>query len=188
MRLSDFIVANRTAILLEWERFVKTLRAGRRVDEVALRAHAEQILMTIAAEMRMPQTGEEQEAKSKGQGARRAGARSNAAQSHAGSRLAAGFKLNELMAEFRALRASVVRLWMNSIAGAEPGTLDELARFNDALDEALADAIGHFSEALDRSRELFMGVLGHDLRTPLQVILQSAEALSQAVPSGRRRN
>ena len=68
MRLSDFIVANRTAILLEWERFVKTLRAGRRVDEVALRAHAEQILMTIAAEMRKPQTGEEQEAKSKGQG------------------------------------------------------------------------------------------------------------------------
>ena len=83
------------------------------------------------------------------------------------------------MAEFRALRASVVRLWMNSIAGAEPGTLDELARFNDALDEALADAIGHFSETLDRSRELFMGVLGHDLRTPLQVMLQSAEALSR---------
>jgi signal transduction histidine kinase len=100
-------------------------------------------------------------------------------QSHAGTRLAAGFKLNEVMAEYRALRASVVRLWVNSIAGAEPGTLDELARFNDALDEALADAIGHFSEALDRSRELFMGVLGHDLRTPLHVILQSAESLNR---------
>jgi signal transduction histidine kinase len=179
VRLSDFILDNRNAILLEWERFVKTLRAGGRVDEAAQRAHAEQILMTIAAEMRVPQTGEEQEAKSKSQGGRRLGARSSAAQSHAGSRLAAGFKLNELMAEYRALRASVVRLWMNSIAGAEPGTLDELARFNDALDEALAEAIAHFSEALDRSRELFMGVLGHDLRTPLHVILQSAESLSR---------
>ncbi|HVF16951.1 MAG TPA: HAMP domain-containing sensor histidine kinase, partial [Steroidobacteraceae bacterium] len=38
----------------------------------------------------------------------------------------------------------------------------------------------YFAGQLDRSRELFMGILGHDLRTPLHVIQTSAEVLLRA--------
>ena len=41
----------------------------------------------------------------------------------------------------------------------------------------LAESIRYFAGQLDRSRELFMGILGHDLRTPLHVIQSSAERL-----------
>ena len=53
------------------------------------------------------------------------------------------------------------------------GTLDELTRFNEGIDQALTESVVRFNDQVDESRELYMGVLGHDLRTPLQVIVQS---------------
>jgi hypothetical protein len=58
------------------------------------------------------------------------------------------------------------------------------------MDQALTESISRFSRELDRSRELFMGMLGHDLRTPLQVILQTTRVVSKVLgepsaPDGR---
>jgi signal transduction histidine kinase len=52
-----------------------------------------------------------------------------------------------------------------------------MTRFNEAIDEALTKSVARYSGRLDRSRELFLGVLGHDLRGPLGAVLNSAQYL-----------
>jgi hypothetical protein len=55
--LSDFIAANKTLIVDECEAFARTLGpAAEDMDRAALRDHISQILVTIAADMKVPQT------------------------------------------------------------------------------------------------------------------------------------
>jgi signal transduction histidine kinase len=82
-----------------------------------------------------------------------------------------------MVSEFRALRASVIRLWIAQRGRSDDDWPYELTRFNEAIDQALCESVRCFSAQLDRSRELFMGVLGHDLRTPLHIILASSAKL-----------
>jgi signal transduction histidine kinase len=86
------------------------VRAGR-CGAAALRDHAEQILRAIAKDLRTPQTRVEQSAKSKGQAPVMLKATETAAQTHAVLRATEGFSIRQLVAEYRALRASVLRLW-----------------------------------------------------------------------------
>ncbi|MDP3215989.1 MAG: HAMP domain-containing sensor histidine kinase, partial [Deltaproteobacteria bacterium] len=83
-----------------------------------------------------------------------------------------GFKLGQMVAEYRALRASVLRLWEKE--GSDPGGV---TRFNEALDEALAEAVHRFTETTDHYRDQSLGILGHDLRNPLAAIVTGATLL-----------
>src|SRR3954469_16884261 len=88
----------------------------------------------------------------------------------------AGFDLRQLAAEFRALRASVLRLWLKR--GVEDATaFYQMTRFNEAIDQALAESIANYSDEVGRSRDTFLAILGHDLRTPLSAIANSASYL-----------
>jgi signal transduction histidine kinase len=51
-------------------------------------------------------------------------------------------------------------------------------RFNEAIDQALAESIAFFTAEVDRVRKLFLGMLGHDMRTPLQAIQMTASYLA----------
>lgn len=51
-------------------------------------------------------------------------------------------------------------------------------RFNEAIDQALAESISFFNAQVEKSRNLLLGMVGHDLRTPLQSILLTANYLS----------
>jgi len=93
---------------------------------------------------------------------------------HARVRLQQGFTLDNVVAEYRALRACVIRLMRQS--GQDP-TLDEVVRFNDAVDQALAESIAWYGSAVEHGRELFLAVFGHDLRDPLGAIQLSAEVI-----------
>ncbi|HEY2094257.1 MAG TPA: hypothetical protein VGJ81_20505 [Thermoanaerobaculia bacterium] len=66
MRLAEFMVANVEPILVEWERFARSLSPGTDMDIVALRDHAEDILQAAARDMLAPQSAVEQSDKSKG--------------------------------------------------------------------------------------------------------------------------
>ncbi|HYQ92252.1 MAG TPA: HAMP domain-containing sensor histidine kinase, partial [Candidatus Competibacteraceae bacterium] len=88
-----------------------------------------------------------------------------------------GFDINQLAAEYRALRASVLRLWMDGCQR-EDLDLEDLIRFNEAIDQALAESIGFFSAQVDRARNLLLGMLGHDMRSPLQAIQMTASYLA----------
>lgn len=99
-----------------------------------------------------------------------------AAQTHALLRARAGFNIIELTAEYRALRASVLRLWMDEC---EPDALhlNDVIRFTEASDQALAESVGFFSAQVEQSRNLLLGMLGHDMRSPLPAIQATASYL-----------
>src|SRR5438477_1585376 len=116
MRLADFILANTEPILMEWEAFARSISAGSKMEALALRDHAGDILRATARDMVSSQTAAQQSAKSKGHGRLRedSGALNGASEQHAVCRLGSGFDLMEVISEYRALRASVLRLWHDS--------------------------------------------------------------------------
>jgi signal transduction histidine kinase len=176
MRLSDFILQHMEDILVEWEQFARTIPATAGMDQADLRNGTERILRTIAHDMRRLQTDAQQEAKSKAQ-ADPHGPGDTAAESHGSTRWAEGFELNQMASEYRALRASVIRLWTANMSNADSDDLYQMTRFNEGIDQALTESIARFQAKLDRSRELFVGMLGHDLRTPLSAIVNTARLM-----------
>lgn len=178
MRLSDFILRDMEAILGEWEAFAATLLpAATGMTSLTLRDHAQQILEAVAADLLTEQSAEAQAEKSKGRATRIMDAPETAAQTHAVLRAQSGFDINQLAAEYRALRASVLRLWLEACAPGFPD-LDELIRFNEAIDQAVAESVYFFSAKIEQARNLLLGMLGHDMRSPLQTIQMTATYLS----------
>jgi signal transduction histidine kinase len=176
--LSDFIAAHTTLIVDECEAFARTLGpAAEDLDRADLRDHIGQILVTIAADMKVPQTEWQRSEKSKGHAGAVEGTPAPAAETHGGLRAASGFDISQTAAEYRALRASVIRLWLGTLPTLGPDQVEELTRFNEAMDQALAETLLQFATAAAASRNLFLGVLSHELRTPLGTIVGSAEAL-----------
>jgi signal transduction histidine kinase len=127
------------------------------------------------------QSGAQQSDKSKGRGHGRADSLSlnGASEEHAVGRVGSGFNLMEVIAEYRALRASVIRLWRESNPDPDARDLEDLTRFNESIDQSLTKAAGSYTNRVDQSREMFLAILGHDLRSPLFAITMSAEALSR---------
>lgn len=177
MLLSDFILENINEILAEWEKFARTIPASIGMDRTALRDEASRILKTIAQDMKRDQSPADQEAKSKGEVLRAPDAADTGAESHADARLEYGFNLTDIVSEYRALRATVIRLWTRALSTVDGDSLLELTRFNEGIDQAVSESIAHYEAAREHSRELFLGVLGHDLRTPIGVVLMAAEYL-----------
>ena len=52
--------------------------------------------------------------------------------------------------------------------------IDDLTRFNESIDQALTESIKDYSKKLELSRNLFLGILSHDLRNPLGAISMSS--------------
>ncbi|MGZ8846533.1 MAG: ATP-binding protein [Pyrinomonadaceae bacterium] len=178
MRWADFILRNMETILEEWEEFAATLLpAATGMTSLALRDHAKQILEAVAKDLSTPQTNEAQAEKSKGRAPKLREAPETAAQTHAVLRARSGFDINQLAAEYRALRASVLHLWMDACEPDEI-SVDDVVRFNEAIDQAIAESISFFSAQVDQSRNLLLGMLGHDMRNPLNSILMTAQYLA----------
>jgi signal transduction histidine kinase len=178
MRLADFILRDMEIILGQWEAFAAMLLpAAANMKSPALRDHAQQILEAVAADLATAQTTEAQRAKSLGQTPKLTEAPQTAAQTHGHLRARSGFEINQLAAEYRALRASVLRLWMDACQPEAPHP-DDIIRFNEAIDQALAESVSFFSAQVDQARNLLLGMLGHDMRSPLQAIQMTAMHLA----------
>ncbi len=144
MRLSRFIRDHKEPILQAWEDFARTIETPQAmVDAASLRDHASLMLDTIIADLDQPQTALEQSQKSKGL-ARRSGA-DTYAEIHAADRLASGYTINQLVSEYRALRASVLTLWAHASPRVMLTDPDDMMRFNEAIDEALAESVARYS-------------------------------------------
>jgi signal transduction histidine kinase len=178
MRLADFILRDMEAILVAWEAFAAAqLPAARHMKPLALRDHAREILHAVSKDLSTLQSRETQIAKSLGLTPILSGAPETAAQTHGVLRAQSGFDINQLAAEYRALRASVLRLWGGD-SQPESTHLDDIIRFNEAIDQALAESVAFYSAQVDQARNLFLGMLGHDLRNPLQTIQMTASYLA----------
>jgi len=175
MRLSDFILKNIEPILQTWEDFARSLETpGTPLDREDLRDHAHAMLLAIADDLRNAQSSQQQTEKSKGHDAQND---TTAANVHALSRLLSGFTIEQVVAEFRALRASVIKQWVNDASKKADIDVEDMIRFNEAIDQALARSVGSYTQAIQASRNVFLGILGHDLRTPLGAIMLGADAL-----------
>ncbi|VVP95766.1 Adaptive-response sensory-kinase SasA [Pseudomonas fluorescens] len=178
MRLPDFIRQQVDRIVDEWEQFAKTITpAADYMDGVALRDHAKAILLAAARDMSKPQSPREQMAKAKGEGPEKTPSLDEAGASHGELRHTVGFDLVQMTSEFRHLRACVIRLWVDSLESPDMAYFQDMIRFNEAIDEALAESTAAYAEQVNRSRDIFLAILGHDLRAPLQAVSMSTELL-----------
>lgn len=180
MRLSDFIVAHVDRIVDEWESFAKTIKpAADSMNSVELRDHSREILLAAARDMNTAQSKSEQMAKSQGADLQKTPSLDVAAASHGELRHMVGFDLVQMTSEFRHLRASVIRLWVESLKTPDLAYFTDMIRFNEAIDEALAESTAAYAEQVERSRDIFLAILGHDLRAPLQAVSMSADLLAR---------
>lgn len=178
MRLADFIEANTEPILAEWVAFAESSGpAASTMNLESLRDHALEMLRDIVTDLRTPQTAAEQTEKSKGNADADtdSSASDTAAEVHGSGRAESGFTVGEMVSEYRALRASVIRLWTRACGSLDADDLEDLMRFNESIDQALAESTSRYSADIDRSREMFVATLGHDLRTPLGAVTMASQ-------------
>ena len=195
MRLATFVHANIEPILEEWEAFARQIwpdpLASAGMDASRVRDHAEAILHATVRDMLSDQTARQQSDKSKGDeitGEASDGLHKASGDHGSSSRVGEGFELWAIVAEYRALRASVLRLWRESGPSPDVRDLEDLTRFNESIDQSLTEAIRSYTdqvdrnrrelqsahyeaESLNRSKDIFLATLSHELRGPLNAIV-----------------
>jgi len=178
MNISDFTEQHLDPIVDEWVEFARTrVSPAQYFTREELADHARVLLLAVAADMRESQGAQARHEKSLGESPDNAPEVTRIAQDHAAQRFYQGFSFDHLVSEFRALRASVIRRWTRQLEHRRPGDIDELTRFGEAMDQALSASASLYAKKVDDSRNLLLGVLGHDLRTPLGVVHMSASYL-----------
>jgi signal transduction histidine kinase len=176
MRLASFIRENQKPIIEHWEQFARTLiPASDSMSPLNLRNHIKEILLFITDDIETSQTEPEQIEKSQGKKLR--SSEQSAAEIHASLRQAGGFNMNQMVSEFRALRASVIRLWDKQLTEVTKDNIWDLIRFNESIDQIITEAISYYTRKIDHSRDIFLGILSHDLRNPLGAMLMSAQLI-----------
>lgn len=180
LRLSEFIRSDEDAIVAAWEDFAQTyLPSAAHMDRVALRDHIIGLLRFIADDLETPQTERERSEKAKGQGPKDGGAQDSAAETHADLRFVGGFDTVEMVSEFRALRASVTKLW-RAVWDDPEDIIPDLLRFNESIDQVMTESLSRYTEKLNYGGTLFVGTLESDFLVPLTQISKSAQALADS--------
>lgn len=185
MTLPDYIEQNMERLISEWIEFARTrLPASEYMGEEALSDGSKELMKAVVADMKTAQSDSQQHEKSRGERDVGDSAISETARKHAAERLKSGFTLDQVVAEYRALRASVIRCWTSDMGTADRQMLDELTRFNEGMDQSLTEAVRWFQEEIQRMRDTFVGILGHDLRDPLSAAITANELqqLAQGSP------
>jgi Signal transduction histidine kinase len=172
MRLSEFIHRDIESIVHGWRAHVTTVMPR------SPRGHELELLQLIVAGLAHAGTLEVRTAHPIGPAPAGADAKRTAAQAHAVSRAESGYTVEQLAFEYRALRSSVLNGWIEACRP-EPPLVEDIIRFDDAIDQALGESIRAFSAHVSRARNLLLGMLSHDLRSPLQTIQMTARALQR---------
>lgn len=179
MRLAAFIERAKERILGDAVVFARTLTVLTEADEGQIRDHIPEMLQNIVDDLRRSQSEIASIAKSQGRAAA-ADIRSQA-DTHGLQRARAGLSIDQLLAEYRALRSSVLRLWGEELIPDQDAFRD-IGRFNEAIDQAIAESVRAFASETEFRRQLFLAGLGHDLRGPLQAIGLTASAIAYKGP------
>ena len=175
MRLPEFIRTQKTQIITEWVNFAESLTpAASDMTQLQLKDHIEQILLFVALDIESAQSAQEQISKSQGKGEQLEDRKETASEIHGSIRHADGFDIVQMVSEYRALRASIIKLWTASKSELSQLDMLDLTRFNEAVDQSLAESVARFMEKVEYSKDLLLGILGHDIRSPLGAITMSS--------------
>lgn len=180
MRLADFLDAGREQIMVEAAAFAKTLPTLSDANDHTLRDHFSESLDAIASDLRTSQSRTEAIDKSEGRGPKELN--TTAAEDHGEARANSGLTSSQLLSEYRALRSSVLRLWMDKYKPSGE-SLNDIMRFNEAIDQAVAESMLQYERQVEQWRHIFLGVIGHDLRTPLNAISLTSDFLRLKAPA-----
>ncbi|MDY7230026.1 PAS domain S-box protein [Hyalangium rubrum] len=169
LRLADFLRSHREAILEAWEAEARELPAARSLSRKELRNHLPVLLDSIAQMMTRAPPVEV------------ASGLGSVPDVHALERLGEGFDLREVVLEYRLLRRCVLRLWQ---AQGVMDTLEAATLFHEAVDEAVAATVSHYTRARERTFQaldrISAAAIGSpDLHTFLPRLLQ---VLRETVP------
>lgn len=157
VRLAGFIRAEIEPILQDWEEFAQTILPARYMGRTELRDHARDMLLEIADDLDSHQSDSEQAEKSKG---REPGdGEESSAEVHGGDRQTSGFSVIETVSEFRALRASVVSHWTKAYPTITGQKLEDLTRFHEAIDQAVAESLEQYATVKEMETRLFGAIL-----------------------------
>jgi signal transduction histidine kinase len=152
------------------------------MDQARLRDHVLELLKFIADDMDSPQSDFEQAKKGQGTAARRS-AGDTEAEKHAILRVSDGFTTDQVIGEFRALRASVLHL-----RAKEPATQSDITgitRFNESIDQVLSESVARHTKLVadglrddNRRKDEFISLLSHELRNPVAAISACSHILN----------
>lgn len=189
VKFSQFIESNKEEIVMEWVKYAQdNISLVNKLQLEEVQDHLNDMLDRIVQDMETKQNAAEQEVKSKGNKTLQV-SETIASILHGEQRADIGFTIKELCSEFRALRASILRLWEVKRKTEKLETdFQEMIRFNEAIDELWMLSIERFEYKIDESKNWFIGILGHDLRNPLFTIsgIQSILKLSKNLSEKER--
>ncbi|MDQ9172400.1 EAL domain-containing protein [Oxalobacteraceae bacterium R-40] len=162
MRLADYIRNDLETLLQEWEKYAKTIHSPIGLNRNELRDHAEEMLRAIANDLELPESEQQKFDKSRGLRdftRKHSFGRDESASQHGLGRLQSGFGIEGLVSEFRALRASVLRCWQKAQrTGTVESDFADMYRFNEAIDQALAESISSYVSEKERQARLFESI------------------------------
>jgi len=172
-RLATLIRRERDALLSEWRKKVRSLPAAQHLDTPTLNDHVPQLIEELAAALQARSDETIPEALSEA-----------SPPAHGLQRVADGYDIEEVVAEYNILRGCV-----HDLAQANGLTLQgkPFHILNRVLDGAIGLAVktfatGQASEVRGR-REEYLAFVAHDLRTPLNAISLATGVLELALPA-----
>jgi len=138
-RTSDFIRGQRERLLAEWEAAVRALPAAQALDQASLLCDMPQIVSRTIDWVDRGDVDDLAEIE-------------RLARLHADQRLRNGFDLRQVVAEYRTLRACILRLSVKQWRERQSvDALNRIAKLDEAIDAAIADSMDDFCAARDRS-------------------------------------
>ena len=154
MRMADLIDSHLGEILAEWDAFVASYFASAEtINAFAGRDHRSEILQAIAEALRQPHTSPASFAKSRVLAPALEKTQETAAEMHGRERAEEGFSISQIVSEYRAVRATVMRLWtMRHTTLSDATAIEDMTRFNEALDQAAAESVDYFNQVFSSAR------------------------------------
>ncbi|MGP4844831.1 sensor domain-containing protein [Marinobacter sp. 1Y8] len=157
MRLNEFILTRLNDILVSWERDAKTILPDRDFSKAELRDHIKLVLKQIVTRMDRPR---DKLVHSKTEmGADSESVNETWAHIHGAQRFRLGADMVQVTAEFRALRVAVIQLWAEQEPASFCQVPEDLIRFSEAIDKALADSIERYVFDKDKQDRLYRAML-----------------------------
>ncbi len=140
------------------------------------------MLRAIADDMGRQQTEVQRDTQSKGL-ADPTAEPSTAASAHGAIRHRSGFDLIQVVSDSVLCAHSGPASVGDGSGDLENDDIRDLTRFNESIDQALAESVASYSAKIDESRDTFLAVLGHDLRAPLASLSNCVEVQGRFEPS-----